>query len=879
MKRKIIYLLLVFMSITLALPAQTKDRFSIEFKGETLPTALKKLEQVSGYHILFTYSDVQSYRVTATIHENTITQAVEKILENKPLTYIRKGEEYIVIVSKSVQKAPVAIRGMVVDEKQQPMPYCNVLLLTGDSVFVNGSVTKEDGTFLMTGEADVPYLLKVSYIGYTTALQIVEPKNLIQLLPDTHTLGEVTVTANRRPRMVRKGNKVLIDKLENSPYAKGNDVYSFMQFIPVLKVPLELSGEITLQESGGGRAVLLVNGKPVHVSMEAYLKNVHVENIERIEVVAHPMGEYKVEDGCGVINLILKKREDEGIQYNLSVGDSQDYRNSQYGMLSVSYTKKKTFLTSGVSVNNANNKKETTFDYRFYDRQSQTLEERVDEYRNLSFTGYLNLDYEVDNRNTLGVQVAAGGSRKDDSTDSRSSYRRLDSNRFDSVYVSQSHVTNPDRFNYLSGNLNYTLKTDKKGSVFYVDADYRLTRSDLQRSNSYAKQDETGNTLAVTDVLQEDETQINTYGLWLRYIHVFNADTRLVSGLSYYLSDTQYDYWSGQNPVDGSGVRDGMSFKDYTFSAYATLHHRWNERLNMSLGLAMHLYEADGDQKITGEHLSRNETNLLPSASLVYSPNERHYFSVDISTEVRQPNYMQLNPFRDYLSPTYYMQGNPDLESNRSYQGAFNYTFLRDYFLSFRTIYCANLATYMTMSDGDGLMVSIPVNRGTAWSENLSFRVNKNLLKNRLNVMYDIYACFNNYKNHIPQMKGEQKSVGWGTSIMANYLISEKYGWSLGGIYAYNSSKESDSNTQPNRHFVNFTLQKRFKHSNLSLGVRKYIMKGNRGDYSEQQSYAYHTYVKMPWMINVSYSVTFGNRKTRSVYDRSNSTVTSRTRM
>lgn len=41
MKTRISYLLLVFMCFTLVLPAQTKDRISIELKGETLPTALK----------------------------------------------------------------------------------------------------------------------------------------------------------------------------------------------------------------------------------------------------------------------------------------------------------------------------------------------------------------------------------------------------------------------------------------------------------------------------------------------------------------------------------------------------------------------------------------------------------------------------------------------------------------------------------------------------------------------------------------------------------------------------------------------------------------------------------------------------------------------
>ena len=96
MRTKIIFLLLIFISIELTLSAQTNNRINIEFKDEALSTALKKLEKISGYHILFTYSDIQSYRVTASIKEDDITRAVEKILENKPLTYTHKGEKYII---------------------------------------------------------------------------------------------------------------------------------------------------------------------------------------------------------------------------------------------------------------------------------------------------------------------------------------------------------------------------------------------------------------------------------------------------------------------------------------------------------------------------------------------------------------------------------------------------------------------------------------------------------------------------------------------------------------------------------------------------------------------------------------------------------------
>lgn len=184
MKTKMIFLLLAWTGAVLTLPAQTGRPVSAELKGVPLSAALKKLEQASGCSILFTYSDVQPYRVTASIREMAVEQAVKKLLEGKPLT--------------SVRRLPVAVRGRVTDEADRPLPYSNVLLLTPDSVFVNGCVSREDGSFLMTAEEGKAYLLKVSSVGYATVVQAAAAGNRIRLAPDAQMLEEVTVTGRRR---------------------------------------------------------------------------------------------------------------------------------------------------------------------------------------------------------------------------------------------------------------------------------------------------------------------------------------------------------------------------------------------------------------------------------------------------------------------------------------------------------------------------------------------------------------------------------------------------------------------------------------------------------------------------------------------------------
>ena len=62
--------------------------------------------------------------------------------------------------------------GKVVDEKSQPLPYANVVLLSlPDSAFVAGTVSDESGSFTLQSEKP-DLLLRVSSIGYATLYNI-----------------------------------------------------------------------------------------------------------------------------------------------------------------------------------------------------------------------------------------------------------------------------------------------------------------------------------------------------------------------------------------------------------------------------------------------------------------------------------------------------------------------------------------------------------------------------------------------------------------------------------------------------------------------------------------------------------------------------------
>ena len=180
----------VLFSIILPLHSQTPRQFSIELKDKPLPAALKLIEKEGGKNIIFSYNETESYRVTASIRQKTELEAIGTVLNGTPFI-CKEREEYFVIQKKGKNVPTTEIRGQVTNEKNEPLPYSNVLLLTpGDSTFVNGCVTREDGSFLMIAEEGRPYLIRVSYIGYKTEVQPYHPTPTFHLLPDTQLMQE-----------------------------------------------------------------------------------------------------------------------------------------------------------------------------------------------------------------------------------------------------------------------------------------------------------------------------------------------------------------------------------------------------------------------------------------------------------------------------------------------------------------------------------------------------------------------------------------------------------------------------------------------------------------------------------------------------------------
>jgi hypothetical protein len=218
--------------------------------------------------------------------------------------------------------------GRVIDEKGEPMPFVNVVLLSlPDSVFVQGAMTDEQGLFKIVTNVDEG-LFKVTSVGYETVYVAAGHGLTIQMKEDSQLLNEVVVKG-QLPKTHVKGD-AMRTTVAGTILEKAGTVSDALGKIPSLET--ERGGSVKVL--GRGEAEVYINGRRVQDMNE--LARLRSDQIQHVDVVQNPGARYAASTKA-VVRITLKKAQGEGFSFQDYFSGIYQYGHTLTNNLDVNY--------------------------------------------------------------------------------------------------------------------------------------------------------------------------------------------------------------------------------------------------------------------------------------------------------------------------------------------------------------------------------------------------------------------------------------------------------------------------------------------------------------------------------------------------------------
>ena len=227
----------------------------------------------------------------------------------------------------AVAKVP-DVTGTVLDEKGEPMPFVNVVLLSlPDSSFVQGAMTDDQGHFLISTLKN-DGLLRVSSIGYET--QYLNPVDglIVKMNEATLMLGEVVVKS-QLPKTRVKG-EAMRTTVEGTILEKAGTVADALARVPSLEA--ERDGAVKVL--GRGDAEVYINGRKVQEMSE--LSRLRSDQIQHVDVIQNPGARYAASTKA-VVRITLKKAQGDGFSFQDNLTGMYQYGHTITNNLDVNY--------------------------------------------------------------------------------------------------------------------------------------------------------------------------------------------------------------------------------------------------------------------------------------------------------------------------------------------------------------------------------------------------------------------------------------------------------------------------------------------------------------------------------------------------------------
>ncbi|MEM6345335.1 MAG: TonB-dependent receptor [Bacteroidota bacterium] len=561
----------------------------------------------------------------------------------------------------SAQSQALDIKGVVLDDvKQSPIEFASVVLFDAtNGAKLNGTTTDAEGRFSLNTQSENVYL-EISFIGFETItireLRIVEGMadlGEVRLLEKAVSLNEVLIEGEKSTTEFKLDKRVF--NVGKDLSSTGASALEVLNNVPSVNVSIE--GAISLRGSSGVQ--ILINGKPSVLASEEgnALGTITADMIEKIEVITNPSAKYEAEGTSGIINIVLKKEEREGINGSVSVNTGWPHNHSVG--LSLNRRTEKFNLFSQIGVG-----------YRELPNDSRNINENLitgtqilsegEEFRNENFYNVvLGTDYHINKYNVL--TLSGNFAYEIEDQPSATNFTQLDANgdevaRWDREETTQA--TNP-KYQYelqykkdFRDNKEHFLLFSALGNFFGKDQASIFTNSASQGEIPFGNQQTRTN-------FQEAR-----YTYKLDYTKPFKEYFTLETGAQYFVNNVSNDFevneWVNNEWINDANLTNVFEYSQKVLGVYTTGAYE-GEKWGLKLGARVENTDLRTFLVNTEESNNQNFTNLFPSVHTSYKFNEFFSLQAGYSRRIFRPRLWDLNPFFNIRNNFNVRTGNPDL--------------------------------------------------------------------------------------------------------------------------------------------------------------------------------------------------------------------------
>ena len=537
--------------------------------------------------------------------------------------------------------------GRVVDEKGEPMPYVNVVLLSlPDSAFVQGAMTDMDGVFKIVTDVNKG-LFKVTSVGYQTLYINAGEGLTIQMKEDTQLLSEVVVKG-QLPKTHVKG-VAMRTTVAGTILEKAGTISDALSKIPSLEA--ERDGGVKVL--GRGDAEVYINGRKVQDMKE--LSRLRSDQIQHVDVVQNPGARYAASVKA-VVRITLKKAQGEGFSFQNSTQYMYQYGGSLNNNLTANYRTGGLDVTGSFWVGTYNHYKGLQVnDMLYYVGQDQVTGHSTQEIRHPwhAWSPQLQLNYMINENHTFGAyykydRTPSGETKGDYLTDM---FENGILTERSASYIWQDQSVKKHIFNaYYNG------KVGQLGIDLNIDGLF----DDTKTPGRTTEQTTAVSAAPVDRTIENNTNSANNFWaskLILSY-PVLMGNLSLGGEYSYNHRTDAYTFQA----TDAVPVKSTDTEINEKSSAIFLEYGRQFGKLFAQAGLRYeHLTNDYFNFGVKEDEVCRNYGDWFPTATLS-APIGKMQLSLSYRRDIQRPNYGNLTSSTIYVNRYTYQSGNPYLK-------------------------------------------------------------------------------------------------------------------------------------------------------------------------------------------------------------------------